>query len=317
MRVVLWRLLPLLWVSALSSGCATDRESIQFEQPQDLAIPPDLTRPARSGFLALPSEQPPSTRRQTLLPPLERVSRLAHNQQQWLQIDNSQERLWPLLEQFWQQNNIALQFNQIELGVMETLWFNGREQRFAEETRDKFRLRVIETAPAQYDLYLTHYGVRKVDSKWQFRPRDYDLEHEILGRLALSIAEQQQQQQRQLAREADFTLAAGELSLQLDYARAWRETGLALDRLALTISDKDRSNGLYFINLYRDNFSDDGFRLIPPDEQSDKSDLKARVRLEGNRQQSRLTIENLNASEQQQLLQAIRQELIRQEMNAL
>ena len=32
-----------------------------------------------------------------------------------------------------------------------------------------------------------------------------------------------------------------------DFARTWRRTGLALDKLGFTVEDRDRSRGLYFI----------------------------------------------------------------------
>ena len=32
-----------------------------------------------------------------------------------------------------------------------------------------------------------------------------------------------------------------------DFARAWRRTGLALDRIGFTVEDRDRSSGLYFV----------------------------------------------------------------------
>jgi uncharacterized lipoprotein len=37
------------------------------------------------------------------------------------------------------------------------------------------------------------------------------------------------------------------LIIHEDFARAWRRTGLALDRLEFTVEDRDRSRGIYFI----------------------------------------------------------------------
>ena len=32
-----------------------------------------------------------------------------------------------------------------------------------------------------------------------------------------------------------------------DFSRAWRRTGLALDRVGFTVEDRDRSRGLYYV----------------------------------------------------------------------
>ena len=37
------------------------------------------------------------------------------------------------------------------------------------------------------------------------------------------------------------------LSLDENFSRAWRRTGLALDRVGFTVQDRDRSRGLYFV----------------------------------------------------------------------
>ena len=37
------------------------------------------------------------------------------------------------------------------------------------------------------------------------------------------------------------------MTLKDDFSRAWRRTGLALDRVGFTVEDRDRSKGLYFV----------------------------------------------------------------------
>lgn len=37
------------------------------------------------------------------------------------------------------------------------------------------------------------------------------------------------------------------LSIKEDFARAWRRTGLALDRVGFTVEDRDRSKGFYYV----------------------------------------------------------------------
>ena len=40
---------------------------------------------------------------------------------------------------------------------------------------------------------------------------------------------------------------ASVLDLQDNFSRAWRRTGLALDRVGFTVEDRDRSRGLYYV----------------------------------------------------------------------
>jgi len=40
---------------------------------------------------------------------------------------------------------------------------------------------------------------------------------------------------------------ASVLAVDEDFSRAWRRTGLALDRVGFTVEDRDRSRGLYYV----------------------------------------------------------------------
>ena len=78
----------------------------------------------------------------------------------------------------------------------------------------------------------------------------------MLNRLMVFLGVKKEKAQHMLAEQgshaARATLARsadGEVSLDLvdDYSRAWRRTGLALDRVGFTVQDRDRSRGLYFV----------------------------------------------------------------------
>ena len=48
------------------------------------------------------------------------------------------------------------------------------------------------------------------------------------------------------------------LSLEENFSRAWRRTGLALDRVGFTVEDRDRSRGLYFVRYVDPDVDADG-----------------------------------------------------------
>lgn len=50
------------------------------------------------------------------------------------------------------------------------------------------------------------------------------------------------------------------LELDDDFSRAWRRTGLALDRVGFTVEDRDRSRGVYFV------------RYVDPEKDGQKSE---------------------------------------------
>lgn len=138
--------------------------------------------------------------------------------------------------------------------------------------RDKFRLRLERGAePDTTEVYISHRGLEEIsrennapeDQKtgiddsyvWQPTPPDPELEAEMLNRMVVYLgvsrekAEQltasasQPEPRARLVQEGGGTT----LTLKDDFSRAWRRTGLALDRVGFTVEDRDRSKGLYFV----------------------------------------------------------------------
>ncbi|MCP5149313.1 MAG: outer membrane protein assembly factor BamC [Ectothiorhodospiraceae bacterium] len=139
-------------------------------------------------------------------------------------------------------------------------------------TRDRFRTRVERGAqPAVTEIYVSHRGAEEIVSRgtpgqqhrtpeetkvWQPRPSDPGLEAEMLARMLVffGVAEQRATQmvatqptrpdRAVMLREDN---GASVLSVAEDFSRAWRRTGLALDRVGFTVEDRDRSRGLYYV----------------------------------------------------------------------
>lgn len=146
-------------------------------------------------------------------------------------------------------------------------------QLYGVNTRDKFRTRLEHGAvPGTTEIFVSHRGAEEVSTGkvsralddtgteevfvWQMRPADPELEAEMLGRLiiALGIKEEAATKLVATAKERPpraFIVRDGEgakaLDLQDNFSRAWRRTGLALDRVGFTVEDRDRSRGLYYV----------------------------------------------------------------------
>jgi len=210
--------------------------------------------------------------------------------QRWLVVDRSADKVWDALREFWSGNGFTLTTDSPEVGIMETDWAENRAkipQDFIRRTigkvldglystgeRDRFRTRVERNAAGGVDIFVTHRGMveeyesaQKQRTIWMPRPSDPELEIEFMRRMmiALGAPKERAAQASALpavaATPAASTVGAwqGQPALLLadDLDRAWRRTGLALDRSGFTVEDRDRSKGLFFV------------RYVPPTEKSE------------------------------------------------
>ncbi len=150
---------------------------------------------------------------------------------------------------------------------------------FTSPVRDQFRVRIERVDADHTEIYLFHKRMEEMMDRnnytgglWQPVADDPEIETEYLRKLAVKFGESADQATAQIetkpvAAEADKkgeTAAAvapvhrgAQLETQTDgtvtinmkdsFDRAWRRVGLALDRSAFTVEDRDRAAGVYFI----------------------------------------------------------------------
>ncbi len=207
----------------------------------------------------------------------------------WLVIQSAPAQVWPRLRQFWLDNGFLLRIDNPTIGIMETGWAENRADipqgairsffgktlgsLYSAGTRDKFRVRLERgKKPETTELYLTHKGLEEIvqgediapeGTIWKSRPRDPELEIEMLKRLMMFVGMPEQHAERVLANpktkqtrrpRARMTRTDdGKISLVLEegFSRAWRVTGLALDRVGFNVQDRDRARGIYYVK-YQD-----------------------------------------------------------------
>ncbi len=109
------------------------------------------------------------------------------------------------------------------------------------------------------EVYVSHRGVEEVSQGdsfvWQPRPSDSGLEAEMLYRMLVFLGTKPQEAQQLLASTAKSKPGAklvqdetgAVLELDDNFARGWQRTGLALDRVGFTVTDRDRSQGIYYV----------------------------------------------------------------------
>lgn len=243
------------------------------------------------------SQRGPRTSASAVLPEIPGITVQRLGDEHWLQIDQAPDVVWPRVVDFWQDNGLLLAEQDPGAGFMMTAWLENRADierdiitnqlkkwiggLYDAGTRDQFRVRLERgSRPGSTELYLTHFGMQEqiqndlpADDQrtlWVSRPRDPGLEKTMLNRLMVHLGVAQETADARLANaversegeRARLRQTDGEVSLLIDedFARAWRYTGLALDRVGFAVEDRDRSAGVYRVR-YIDpgqNTGDDG-----------------------------------------------------------
>lgn len=293
-----------------------------LEVPPDLAALPEPNLPAvRQGATAgaaapaRTGETPVSASRATAVLPTYPGVRLAREgQARYVVVQAEPSAVWEQVLEFLTKNGLSIAAENPQAGLIETDWAEnrarvggGKKSALAKwlmslhstGMRDRYRLRLERgLAPGTTEIYLTHQGMEEVapddlgEAKpgWKPRPRDTELEAEMLHRLVVHLggesapetavartepgtAQSQTQTETQTpapqeppsARLTRNGSGAPLLALEDSLDRAWRRVGLSLDRIGFTVEDRDRSKGIYYV------------RYIDPDTQADKKGFFSRL----------------------------------------
>lgn len=252
-----------------------------------LEVPPDLTQLRRDSRYAIESTSATASGFEsagnrvvdagTAANTLGNATLERQGNQRWLVVNQAADQVWEPLREFWVNNGFALVTDAPDIGIMETDWAENRAklpQDFVRRTlgrvldslystgeRDKFRTRVERTAQG-VEIYVTHRGMaenyadtQKDRTIWQPRQSDPELEIEFLRRIMVQLGTSPDAAQTAMAAAASPPAAAqvsqvdGQAVIVLTDGldRAWRRTGLALDRSGFTVEDRDRAAGVYFV----------------------------------------------------------------------
>lgn len=201
-------------------------------------------------------------------------------QQRWLVATLPADKVWEPLRDFWTSNGFVLVTDSPEVGIMETDWAENRaklpqdfirralgkvlDSLYSTGEKDKFRTRVERNTQGGVEIYITHRGMVEnyADSQkdrvvWQPRPSDPELEIELMRRLMVKLGTSPDTAITNTS-GASLPITGSQITslngqpvivLQENLDRAWRRTGLALDRSGFTVEDRDRAAGVYFVRF--------------------------------------------------------------------
>lgn len=219
--------------------------------------------------------------------------------QRWLAVDVAPEKAYEVVKEFWPAVGMQIEVDKPAIGIVETAYqekharaASGLIQRalnmvfeslVSTGEQDKFRTRIERTPNDTSEIFITHKGLEEVytnsdktTATWQPRPRDPELEAEMLQRLlirfetgSMPAVQADAGKDAKGGKDAKDAKAApapardattlpaisrvmqdgGQTRLVVDepFDRAWRRVGLALDRGGFTVEDRDRTKGVYYV----------------------------------------------------------------------
>jgi outer membrane protein assembly factor BamC len=268
-----------------------------------------------------------------VLPSVENITVKRDGDQRWLEILSPPEEVWPRVISFWRQSNVLLLEQDPTVGVMKTDWLENRadikqgmltdffrkalDSLHSAGTRDQFRVRLEPgRTDGSTDLYLTHRGMEEKmvttaggDSEngvWIPRPNDPGLEAEMLRRLMVYLGVAEQQAASELISESSDAAARTQmikgrdglvsLLINAEYASAWRQVGVALERVGFAVEDRDRTEGVYYVR-YDDPTRQDESGFLDKlafwrDKENINDQTQYRVKLIGEGETSRVVVLN-------------------------
>ena len=272
------RLLVLLITAGLF-GCSSDGEErheyLDSYSVKALEIPPKLTQIENRNELEIPE---PSEKALQLLkqrsdvegsvaPLFTGLTLKSEQGMHWLEIEESAEQLWPVLQDFFAHEGIKIYRNEPLLGFMETEWvreyqgdgddgfFTNLFKALSADVLDKFRIRV-ERVPGKKlsKVFVSHRGMEVVvveeGKSWQQRAPEPMLEREMLYRLVLFTGLRSNQADEIFAsykpyqariRSIDEQASEYEIVGQKDFV--WSRILHALDRMGVVIKEQNQQSG--------------------------------------------------------------------------
>ncbi|HEY6096089.1 MAG TPA: outer membrane protein assembly factor BamC [Gallionellaceae bacterium] len=219
----------------------------------------------------------------TVLPEARNVRLMRDGAQRWLVVNDKPENIWPLVKAFWQENGLAIKIDNPAAGIMETDWAenraktpsNGKRTLFGKlfdssnssGERDQYHTRLERRADGSTEIYIKHNGLQEVkennpDSyvasyKWLPRASDPELEATMLQMLMARLSGASPRSDAGDAAQKPATVAAAQLLTAADgskrvqlsepFDKSWRKVSLALEQAKLTLEDKDRSKGVFYL----------------------------------------------------------------------
>lgn len=234
---------PDLPVIAVPEG--KDAEALQEIYP----VPPINSTLVSSGEFEVPRPEPLVGNEQE---ESVRIQRLGDDS--WALVAEAPGQVWPQVRSFLASSGIGLARVDAREGVMETGWLKLESAPMS----SRFRMRIEQGVQrGTSELHVLQQSQAGDVASWPARSDDLNQESEMLRSLAQFIANSAEAAPVSMVAEQGIsaggriTLQENDsgipyLALQLPFDRAWASLGRALEKSTFEITDRDRSQGLYY-----------------------------------------------------------------------
>lgn len=254
---------------------------------QPLRVPPDLSQPLDAdakdevtSYLSYQKSLDAQGNNQ-ILHDFHGMKFVRKGSQFWLDIHDTPTDVWNSLQRFFTHLGFKIVSKQPALGLMQTNyipnranipsnWFMKMLHKLSDSgLMDSYRAHLEYDASEKITrVFIAHMGLREVsgssdsdikagDSKWVVRPADRELEVEMLMKF-MAFRGMKQSEVKQAVADAKPVVIQSSLRqtpqgyvLQYNdsFARVWRLAGIALDRMGVLVEDRNRSAGVYYLQL--------------------------------------------------------------------
>lgn len=273
---------PLEVPPELSAPAKDDRYTVSEASTRGTTFSSYNAERAALKATATPVESEATAKAAQLVPSNDKLRIERVGNQRWLVMPGTPAQVWSQLKRFVESRGLLVKSESPELGLLETEWaekavyvpeagIRGQLARalgslYSTSERDKYRIRIeAGKEPGTTEVFVSHRGVEEVfvsadhvETRWQPRPNDPELEAELLLRLVRFVGVDEAKADAIVA-ASKVVAASGDRARLVDgdnklqvvveerFDRAWRRVGLALDRNGFTVEDRDRANGLYYV----------------------------------------------------------------------
>lgn len=237
-----------------------------------LEVPPDLIVTEGEYVAAIPSDQEANTlsefQRQRAAGTRKAIGGAVlgggqSDGEQWLALQGGFTTIWPSLEEFWEEKDYEMDLNDVELGVMETVWKEG------EGSKHRFKIFAESGESGDTIIFLSSDREELSEGVWLEAQPDVALEKKIIRKLSLhfygtefettniaaSSSSSSVPDKLKPIRPMAEVLDAGDgkryLAFPQEFSRAWHDTELVLQQAGYIIQGSSLENGTYDFLYYK------------------------------------------------------------------
>jgi len=278
------------WFGGKKSSSQGRRDNQSLEVPPELTQPETsdamavpVVTPEQARYGSQQGNQQAAVVNTALLPATPGATVKQEGGIRWAELESRPEVIWQESQGFFRSLGFEISYEDAKLGMMQTNWLSNRaysnvgfwKSLFGAAVvtglRDRYRVRLERTDnPNITRMYLVHQGLledvieddsgENINRVWRWRPNDPELEAEVLKRFLVfrGMDEKQAEQvtkkpKPRVERAVLQDVSNGQIVVVNDnFARTWRRVGVAIDRLGLIVTDRNRSEGIYYLQLSDD-----------------------------------------------------------------